>query len=167
MKIIIPEIPKEGLDVEIQETIESDSVPLPTPIRSRLRIEKLGTEIVVKGDLTADVKLQCSRCLKEFHRALSVPISAVYHPVEELKGRDHHEIAAEELNMDFYSGEELDLLSLLKEQITLNITMKPLCDDLCKGICPGCGADLNIETCKCDIKNVDTRFAKLRKLLKE
>ena len=54
--------------------------------------------------------LQCSRCLKDFWSELSIPVDVVYHPVEELKGEDKHEIKAEELDMDFYSGEEMDLL---------------------------------------------------------
>jgi uncharacterized protein len=163
MKITIPDIPKEGLDIEIQEAIDAGSVS--APVRGRLRIEKIGPEVMVSGDMTAEVKLLCSRCLKEFYKVLSVPVDVVYHPVEELKGEEHHKVSAEELDMDFYSGEELDLHDLLKEQIVLNITMKPLCNDLCKGICPGCGVDLNVDKCKCDTKNIDPRFAKLKKLL--
>lgn len=162
MKIIIPEIPKEGLDLEIQETIESDIIS--SPIKAHLKIGKHGSEITVKGDLTAEVKLQCSRCLKDFSEILSVPVDVVYHPVEDLKGEDNHEIKTEELDMDFYSGEEMELIDLLKEQLMLNIPMKPLCTDLCKGICPGCGADLNIDNCTCNIKNIDPRFEKLKKL---
>lgn len=163
MKIIIPEIPKEGLDLEIQETIESDIIS--SRIKVHLKIEKHGSEITVKGDLTAEVKLQCSRCLEDFSEILSVPVDVVYHPVEDLKGEDNHEIKTGELDMDFYSGEEMELIDLLKEQLMLNIPMKPLCTDLCKGICPGCGADLNIDNCTCNIKNIDPRFEKLKKLL--
>jgi len=165
MKILISEIPKEGLDIDIQEAIESDTIS--SPVKVRLKIEKIGAEVMVRGDLSAEVKLQCSRCLKDFHKTLSVPIEVVYHPVEELKGEERHEITAEELDMDFYSGEEFDLAGLLKEQITLNITMKPLCNDSCKGICSECGADRNVETCKCVVKNTDPRLAELKKLLQQ
>jgi len=163
MKIIIPEIPKEGLDLTIEEAIESETIC--SPIRARLKIEKHGSEIIVKGDLTTEVKLQCSRCLKEFYRILSIPVTVVYHPVEELKRDEYHEIKAEELDMDFYSGEELELINLLKEQIELNLTMKPLCTESCKGICPKCGKDLNVENCTCNMKVIDPRFEALKKLL--
>ena len=49
MKIRIPDIPKEGLDLEIEESIDSDVVP--APVSARLRIDKAGAEITVKGDL--------------------------------------------------------------------------------------------------------------------
>ena len=163
MKILIPEIPKEGLDIQIEETVESPNIS--SPIRAHLRIEKLGTEVMVKGDLLSELRLQCSRCLKDFNRALSLPVNVVYHPVEELKGEENYEIRHEELDMDFYSGEELDMSNLIKEQIMLNIPMKPLCDEMCKGMCPVCGKDLNSESCTCAQVKKDSRFEGLKKLL--
>ena len=47
MKIRIPDIPKEGLDLELQETIEIENVS--TPIRARVRIEKLAHGSCSKG----------------------------------------------------------------------------------------------------------------------
>ena len=163
MKVLIPEIPPQGLDLELQETIESDIFF--SPVGAQLRMEKVGTEVMVKGSLIADIKLQCSRCLKDFRSVLSVPIDVVYHPVEEFKGEDKHEIKFEDLDMDFYSGEKLDLLDLLREQIMLNLPMKPLCNELCKGICLKCGADLNAGNCNCAAKDIDPRLQALKKIL--
>jgi uncharacterized protein len=163
MKIIIPDIPLEGLELDSESSVESDA--LLTPVRARLRIEKHETEVLVKGDLTAEANLQCGRCLKDFRKLLSIPIEAVYHPVEELREEDTHEIKSEELDMDFYSGDELDLDVLLKEQIELNLPMKPLCSENCKGLCPKCGTDLNTVRCSCKPDITDLRFAALKKLL--
>jgi uncharacterized protein len=164
MKISIPEIPPQGLDLELENTIESDTFF--SPIRAQLRIEKVGTEVIVKGNLTADVKLRCSRCLKDFWSVLSVAVDVVYHPIEEFKMEDKHEVKVEELDMDFYSGEKLDLLNLVTEQIMLNLPMKPLCNKLCKGICLKCGTDLNGGNCNCSAKEIDSRLGVLKKLLK-
>jgi uncharacterized protein len=164
MKLRIPDIPKEGLDLEIEESIDTENVR--SPVSARLRIEKAGAEIMVTGDLRADSLLTCSRCLKEFHGTLTVPVNVAYHSVEELKDGAHlNEVKAEELDLDFYSGEELDLLVLIKEQVELNLPMKPLCDDACKGICPKCGTDLNVKSCTCSVKDIDPRFESLKKLI--
>lgn len=163
MKVFISEIPEKGIDLELRETIENDIIL--SPVVARLRIEKVGNDVVVKGNLRADIKLQCSRCLKEFCSELSVPVDVVYHPVEELKGEDKHEVKVEELNTDFYSGEEMDILALLEEQIVLNLPMKPLCAELCKGICPKCGIDLNVNSCTCNTRVIDSRLEVLKKLL--
>ena len=165
MKILIPEIPKDGLDIEVDEAIDVGGVSV--PIKARVRIEKLDAEVMASGDLNAELRLQCSRCLKEFDRTLSFPVEAVFHPVDELQKEDKHEISSEELDMDFYSGEEVDIIELLKEQIMLNEGMKPLCDDACKGICSGCGADLNVEGCRCTRTDTDPRLAKLKNLLNQ
>jgi uncharacterized protein len=165
MKILIPDIPKEGLDVDIQETLAADDTLF--SIEGRLKVEKAGDEIMVRGDLKAGVDLQCSRCLKKFTGDLTIPVDVVYHPVEELRGTDQHEIASDELDLDFYAGDELDIDRLLKEQVALNVPMKPLCNDSCRGFCPNCGTDLNVSTCSCSQKNIDPRFQELKKLLKE
>lgn len=162
MKIVIPEIPGEGFDLKIEETIESDD--LISPVMAQLRIQKIGPEVMVRGNLTADLQLQCSRCLKDFKRPLSVPVDVVYHPIAELRGEEKYELNSEKLDMGFYSGEELELLDLIKEQIMLNLPMKPLCSDSCKGICPQCGTDLNTGNCDCSTEDIDPRLAVLKGL---
>jgi len=163
MKIIISEIPDEGLDVELRETVMLDAEP--SPVQAQLNIKKVGTEVVVSGKILADVQLECSRCLKDFRSMLTLPFEAVFHPVEQLKVEDKHELKGEELDMGFYSKDELDLLDLIKEQIMLNLPMKPLCNDSCKGICLQCGADLNAGDCGCIDKITDSRLVGLKNLL--
>jgi len=163
MKVLISEIPEEGLDVECKETVESDIIL--SPISARLKIMKIESEVIVRGEVVADVKLQCSRCLMDFEYKLSVPVDVVYHPLEELQGEERHEIMVGELDMDFYSGGEMDIIMLVKEQIALHIPMKPLCNNLCKGICLTCGKNLNTGDCTCAEKETDSRFVILKKLL--
>jgi uncharacterized protein len=163
MKVLISEIPDEGIDVEREETVESDTII--SPIKARLKIMKIGNEVIVKGQVVADIKLQCSRCIMDYEQKLSVPVDVVYHPIDELKGDERHEIMSGELDMDFYSEDEMDLMTLMKEQIFLNIPMKPLCTDLCKGICHTCGKNLNDGECSCPQKETDSRFDILKKIL--
>jgi uncharacterized protein len=163
MKIIISEIPDDGLDAEFEETVTFDNVY--SPVRAKLKIQKVGAEVVVNGNIKADIQMQCSRCLKDFKKDISFPVEAVFHPVEQLEGEEHREIKAEELNMGFYSKDELDLTDLVKEQIMLNLPMKPLCNDFCKGICLQCGADLNAGACGCTVRDIDSRLVGLKKLL--
>jgi uncharacterized protein len=163
MKIIISEIPDEGLDVEFRETVTFDAGA--SPVQAQLKINKVGAEVVVSGNILTTVELECSRCLKDFRSELAFPFEAIFHPVEQLKQEEKHELKVEELDMGFYSKDELDLFDIIKEQIMLNLPMKPLCDDLCKGICLQCGADLNAGDCGCSEKDIDSRLVVLKKLL--
>jgi uncharacterized protein len=113
------------------------------------------------------VELQCSRCLRNFPRDIDMNIHVVYHPVEELRGEEKHEVREDELDMGFYSDDELNIQDLVVEQILLNVPMKPLCSESCRGICPKCGTDMNVNPCRCEQKEADPRLAVLKKLLEE
>ncbi|NWF51664.1 MAG: DUF177 domain-containing protein [Nitrospirae bacterium] len=163
MKIIISEIPDEGIEVKFKETIISDDSSYPT--QAQMRINRTDKEVLISGKIDANVELRCSRCLKDFRLMLNIAVDVVYNPVEDLKGEEKHELKHDELDMGFYSGDELDLSELVKEQIILNIPMKPLCNELCRGICLKCGADLNEGNCGCSEKGTDSRLEILKKLL--
>jgi uncharacterized protein len=163
MKVIVAEIPREGLDIELDEAIRTDL--LVGTIRGQLRVEKIDTEVQVRGDLAADLGLQCSRCLKDFTYKQTTPVDVVYHPTDEFREEETHELRGDELDMDFYFTGEIDLSDLAYEQVILNIPMKPLCQEACQGICIVCGADLNAGNCTCAKKTIDPRFESLRKLL--
>lgn len=165
MKLLVSEIPKEGIDVDVRETLAAEDTLV--ALQGKLRVVKTGSEVMVGGNLNAAVGLQCSRCLKKFTADMLIPVDVVYHPIAEVAEDGNHEITFGELDLDFYSGDELDISRLLSEQVALNIPMKPLCDDLCKGLCHACGTDLNLSSCSCSLKNTDVRFQELKKLLKE
>jgi uncharacterized protein len=59
-----------------------------------------------------------------------------------------------------------DVGEMLREYVLLELPMQPLCRPDCRGLCPECGADLNVEQCSCGSTSVDERFAALRALLK-
>ena len=54
----------------------------------------------------------------------------------------------------------LDLSEALREELYLQCPAKLLCDENCKGLCPTCGANLNIGVCTCP-KQVDPRLSAL------
>ena len=61
---------------------------------------------------------------------------------------------------------ELDLDGLMTEVFLLEMDTKNLCSEDCRGLCPGCGVDLNHEPCRCK-KEIDPRLAKLAQLLEK
>jgi len=166
MKILITDIPDEGLDLDFEEKFGTEELSLVSPVKARLGLSKTFSEIVVTGTVDAELELECSRCLKKFRRIMHEPVNVVYHPLKEL-GPDRHELTDDEMDMGFYEGEELDLRELVREQIMLNIQMKPLCDENCRGICSQCGTDLNTDTCSCETKTIDSRLEVLKKLLEK
>ena len=67
--------------------------------------------------------------------------------------------------MNFIEGDELDTADLLLGQIALELPMQPLCTPECRGLCPRCGADLNLGDCGCGGETgPGSKFSKLKDL---
>ena len=108
-------------------------------------------------DLTARSTLDavCDRCGKEFLQDKEIPYSCML--AEELQDEDNDEIVLLEEG-------RVDLAELARTAFILGMDTKTLCSEDCKGLCPRCGADLNLGPCSCK-KEVDPRLAVLAKLL--
>ena len=163
MKILISDIPDEGIELEIDETVDIGEIMLRAPVKEVLSVKKIGNEVFVEGNMAAAAEFECSRCLKKYSAGIKFDVHAAYHPLNELGGEGTHEIKEDELDIGFYSNNELDILDVAREQLLLNMPIKLLCDDACKGICPKCGKDLNLGACNCSAEVVDPRFEVLKK----
>jgi uncharacterized protein len=81
----------------------------------------------------------------------------------ETEAEEGVEVGAEDLDVFAYDGEKVDLEPLFREQFVLAIPFAPLCSETCKGLCPQCGIDRNLETCACEAP-IDPRLAALKGL---
>lgn len=59
----------------------------------------------------------------------------------------------------------LDLSEAVREELILAVPQFVECRADCRGLCPRCGADLNLGPCNCE-REVDPRWAELTKLRK-
>jgi uncharacterized protein len=66
------------------------------------------------------------------------------------------------MGLELFDGEIIDLQDEIQQQIVLALPPRPLCSEKCKGLCSVCGANLNIETCRCTDNNISMHFAPLR-----
>lgn len=80
-------------------------------------------------------------------------------PVGQNRGfaRHAHDDAADDdgmesgknLDITYVSDDFVNLADVLSEQLQLQVPFQPLCQENCKGMCPQCGADLNVGRCAC------------------
>lgn len=167
MKINVSEIPPEGLEIELSKESGLITAKAVSPCLLSAKIIKSGNGVCVKGRFSCKVALQCSRCLNIYEYIIESPLNIVFRPESELDKEGCYELRKDDLDMSFYRDNILDIDDITNEQLALNIPMKPLCSEQCKGICPECGADLNITECKCAKKNIDDRFKVLKRLIKK
>ncbi len=131
-------------------------------IRGAVTLAKHGTDILIRGVLEGSLALSCSRCLESFAAQAATEFEVLLVPAPQSEARDK-ELSAQELDLDVYSGETVDLEALVREQIILLATLKPLCQESCRGLCPTCGTNLNGETCACKVASA-AALARLGKL---
>ena len=112
--------------------------------------------LVVQGKFSADTKLECVRCLREFNYPLNWEITELY-------AFNKKSVSESELLVP--DDAHLDLAPLIREYALLEIPISPLHDPACKGLCPECGQDLNIRDCGHRQDLDDSPFAKLKDLL--
>lgn len=134
-------------------------------IRGAVDLAKHGKDILIRGHLEGRLALSCSRCLEPFDAPVASEFDVLLVPAPGSEAPDKEELSAQELDLDVYSGETVDLEALVREQIILLAPLKPLCQEDCRGLCPTCGANLNLEACACKVEKgaaVPARLAKLK-----
>ncbi|RMG10252.1 MAG: DUF177 domain-containing protein [Deltaproteobacteria bacterium] len=146
------------------------------PVTFDVRLTKAGRRILVEGTLSATLHGQCRWCLETTRARPSGAFTLTLRPEAErvlpgVEGKDRLEVgegesagsfSLDEADEDYYSGEEIDLWPLLREQILLSLPDYLSCRDGCKGLCPVCGTNLNQRECGCERTVPDPRLAKLK-----
>ena len=162
MLINISSIPEEGLKHELELPVKANDHTDTAHVL--IKISRLGKMIFAEGSIKISATLTCSRCLKAYSYPLDLTFSEEYTPARVSDEEKEYELDETELNLDFYSDEEVDISELITEQVLLAVPMKPLCSPECPGICTACGKDLNEGICKCETDKVDPRLSPLKRL---
>ncbi|GAK61438.1 hypothetical protein U27_01338 [Candidatus Vecturithrix granuli] len=139
---------------------------LVTPIHLDAQVRKVREEVVIEGQVLAWIQMSCARCLKPHQVHLDDSFEVKYLPYpKELDSVEEIELNETDMSIIYYTGEDINLTELVREQVLLLLPVKPLCKTDCAGLCPSCGKDLNEGPCFCAKKPVDHRFAVLKDLL--
>ena len=110
-------------------------------------------ELKLTASATLDARCDC--CAKPVRIPAEIPFQCLL--AEELQDEENDEIVLLEDGW-------VDLGELARTAFILGMDTRFLCSEDCKGLCPRCGADLNLGPCSCK-KEVDPRLAALAKLL--
>lgn len=144
-------------ELDLSDMDFSGRYPISRPVE--VRGEVRNTADILELSLTATTTLDavCDRCGKAFSQEKTVLYSCVL--AEEVQSEENDEIVLLEDGM-------ADVGDLARTAFILGMDTKTLCSEDCKGLCPRCGADLNLGPCSCK-KEIDPRLAALAKLLEK
>jgi len=134
-----------------------------SPVNVRLRASVAGSgEVVVRGELEARLAQECRRCLEPVEGRLAQEVTMVFLSSDTPGAEEDGDARV------FDSGaSELDLSEPVREEVVLAIDPYVVCDPDCKGLCPQCGVNWNIEECGCASEASDPRWDVLRALKEE
>ena len=135
MKILIKDIKPEGIEV-------ADHIPVATigltqndpgyfiaPLDVQAKVNRVSNTVLAKTRVRGRYRSACARCLADVD--------------QDWNGNFLLDLAIDK------QTEAVELDEDIRQEVLLNLPPRVLCKEDCKGICPGCGADLNNEKCKC------------------
>ena len=126
-------------------------------LRGAVQATRVQGGLFVRGTVESQLMQECVRCLDPRVFVVTLDLEETFR----LSGTDPKPDGSPAVSDDDW----LDLTPLLREQAWLAIPMKPLCQSNCKGLCPQCGANLNLKSCACDRDRIDPRLALLKDLM--
>lgn len=123
---------------------------------------------LLRGTIRGVVAMPCNRCMEETLVVLNQSFDEFEEYPQSADTEPEEEDSAELLDGSVVTMEGgspfLDLASLLWEEFSLALPVKPLCKPDCRGLCPVCGKNLNEGACSCSRESGDPRLAALRQL---
>lgn len=138
LRIKISDIQPQGLELDVKVpgdsiALEGDELKAITAISVKAKIEKVGHTIIARSLIQSVYAGNCSRCLEP----ASQPWKNSY---------------IFNFSVD-PTTEFIDLSEEVRQELILNLPVRLLCAEACKGICVGCRVNLNTEECKCKTLN--------------
>ncbi len=131
-----------------------------------VRVLRTHHGLLVNGVVEVETAAVCGRCLADFPRNITLTLEEECYPtVDPSTGRRMAPPDEAEGVVHIDTRQMLDLSDVLRQYLLTSEPLKALCREDCRGLCPGCGADLNTEKCNCTSTSVDPRWGALADLL--
>lgn len=140
--------------LELSDFPWGEHCPLREPVAVRGTVRNMAGALLLHAQLDATLYLICDRCTRPFSTDKHLEYETLLS--DRLEDEENDDIV-------LLDGDgQLELDELLTDVFVLGLDTKNLCKEDCRGLCPGCGADLNEEPCRCK-KETDPRLAGLAK----
>ncbi|MDR3748935.1 MAG: DUF177 domain-containing protein [Acidobacteriota bacterium] len=146
--------------------------PLLSKGRAELIVEHRGhkenvEDIRLVGKVEVHLEFGCARCLEPVEQDVNRAFDLIYRPLGVDRRADEASISEADTEIGYYQGEGLLLEDALREQVLLETPVRALCREDCKGLCPHCGRNLNVEQCHCEQHLSDPRWEALNEIKKK
>ncbi|MBQ3378645.1 MAG: DUF177 domain-containing protein [Clostridia bacterium] len=145
--------------VDVGALSEDTAMTFPSGARFFVKFKNLMDCVTLSLKCECEYLSECARCLKEVHGTVSFDFESI------VKVDDEGGFLLDADAVVIDSSGRLDVNELVLSLLVMQLPMKVLCREDCRGLCPKCGRDLNEGECGCDKHEVDPRLLKLKELL--
>ncbi len=142
--------------LDLSEVSHGGVFPLKKPVRLSGAISNTSSLIRLEAEISFQFDALCDRCGKPTVKTYKVDVSKSL--ATSIEGEDSDTIL-------LVPDMKLDVDDFLYTEVVVNLPLKHLCSEDCKGICYKCGKNLNEGNCDCQDDDIDPRLAALRELL--
>lgn len=118
-------------------------------------------DIRLRGQFVGRFEVPCARCVEPVKIPLEAEYDLIFRPAAVDAEPPERSITAVETEIGYYQGGSLSLEDVLREQVLLSLPARTLCKEDCKGLCPRCGKNRNLEPCTCAEGPSDPRWEAL------
>ena len=119
-----------------------------------------GKNYYISVSVKTQLRSICDRCSKDFAKPYAIETKLIY--------TEDASLDPEQLQDDLHylpAGQDsADLTEDIRQNLLLDLPAKYVCSESCKGLCSGCGENLNENECKCAGKVTDPRWEALKYL---
>jgi uncharacterized protein len=120
-----------------------------------LNVRNTDEAVYIHAVLTGVLRTSCHMCLEPADHRVEPVFDIV---VKRLSAGAYAQPTAEDDDLLYVHSDDkqISLDAQVYENLIASIPIRILCRDDCKGLCPGCGVNLNLDACRC-AKNEDPR----------
>lgn len=134
-------------------------------LHGEFTLTRLRENILLLGWVEAEVQLECARCLELYIQPLRMEMELQFQPSVAILTGEPLPLPEDDSIYIIDAHHILDLREAVREQVFLNLPMRPLCRPECAGLCPVCGKNLNEGSCGGHAAPGDERLSILARLL--
>ncbi|GAA0122127.1 MAG: DUF177 domain-containing protein [Clostridium argentinense] len=148
---------KRELDLVISKDSFYDNgevIKFTKPIKFTGIVRLIDNIYELTGNVETEVLLPCSRCSEDFFYHVNMDISEKLS--DTIKDEDGEIISI--------NNDKIDIYQIIENNLSMELPVKKICKEDCKGLCQHCGTNLNHNSCDCEKDDIDPRLAKLKEL---
>ena len=129
-------------DLDLTDLEQWGEKPFGTPVALKGRVVNRAGIVTLTYSADVAYSTKCARCLEPLQDEMHMEFThTVVRQLNQESDDDYIVVPNGMLDMD----------ELATDDISLELPIRVVCSEDCKGLCPVCGVNLNKETCDCEL----------------